>query len=452
MTRFHSLFPTNEGLGIATDLYELTMAAGYFETGKLEQAVFELHVRTFPEGRSYLVAAGLEQVCHYLDQLRFSARSIKYLRRHPAFAHVSDGFFGYLSDVRFSGDVWAMPEGTIFFPGEPVLTVVAPLPEAQIVETYLLSTINYQTIVATKASRICAAAQGRPVVDFGSRRAHGFGAAMLAARASYVGGCVATSNVLAARELGIPAVGTAAHSWTMAFDSEQEAFEAYQRVFPDSTTLLIDTYDTVQGAQRAAKLKGKVKAVRLDSGDLVKLSKRVRKVLDKAGATEVGIVASGDLNEHKIAALLDAGAPITAFGVGTEMVTSRDDPTITGVYKLVAIEREGKMVPRVKLSKGKVTYPCHKQVYRQCDGKGRYSADSIATLDDQVNGEPLLVPVMEKGEWVCDFPSLEAIREKTQASLERLPMKHKRLSRPIRYPVARSRSLEAALKRAERAV
>ena len=450
MPKCRSLFPTNEGLGLATDLYELTMAAGYFDSGKQERAAFELHVRRFPEGRSYLLAAGLEQACHYLEHLRFSARSIQYLRRHPAFAHVSEGFFAYLSDFRFTGDLWAMPEGTVFFPGEPVLTVVAPLPEAQVVETYLLSTINYQTIVATKASRIVDAAQGLPVVDFGSRRAHGFGAAMLAARAGYIAGCASTSNVLAARELGIPAVGTAAHSWTMAFDSEQAAFDAYQRVFPDSTTLLIDTYDTLEGARRAARLKGRVRAVRLDSGDLVKLSKQVRRILDSAGAAHVGIVASGDLNEHKIHAMLKAGAPITAFGVDTEMVTSRDDPAIAGVYKLVEIERDGKMVPRVKLSQDKATYPCQKQVFRQHDAQGLYVRDVVGIAHERLPGEPLLGPVMQGGKLIAALPSIDAIRERGQACLQSLPRKHRRLSRPVRYSVALSERLESALLRAQK--
>ncbi len=445
MPELHSLFPANEGLGLATDLYELTMAAGFFEHGKHERATFELFVRSFPKHRSYLVAAGLEQALHYLASLHFSKRAIQYLRAHPSFAHISDGFFEYLGDFRFGGDVWAMPEGTVFFPGEPVLAVSAPLIHAQIVETYLLTTINYQTLVATKAARTVAAARGRAVVDFGARRAHGFAAAMAAARASYIGGCAGTSNVLAARELGLPAVGTAAHSWTMAFGSEQAAFDAYQKVFPESTTLLIDTYDVIEGAKRAAKLKGKVNAVRLDSGDLLAQSRQVREILDAAGAREVRIVASGDLNEFKIDELLRAGAPIDSFGVGTEMVTSRDDPALSGVYKLVEIEEGGAMRPRVKLSEDKATYPCRKQVFRRSDLRGRYAGDVVARADAAMEGEPLLAPVMRAGKLACRLPRLDAIQQRTLESLARLPSKHKRLQRAVRYPVAMSQGLETAL-------
>jgi len=451
MAKPHPLFPSNEGLGLATDLYELTMAAGYVENAKLERATFELHVRRLPHQRSYLIAAGLEQVRHYLEHLRFSPEAISYLREHPAFAHVGETFFDYLRDFRFTGDLWAMPEGTVFFPGEPVLTVTAPLPEAQMVETYLLATVNYQTLVATKASRIVRAAQGRPVVDFGSRRAHGFGAALLAARASYVGGCVGTSNVLAARELGIPAVGTAAHSWTMAFDSEPAAFDAYQRVFPESTTLLIDTYDPVEGARRAARMKGRIRAVRIDSGDLIEVAKQVRAILDQAGAPDVGIIASSDLNEYKIQSIVEAGAPITGFGVGTEMVTSRDDPALSGVYKLVAVERDGKMQPRIKLSPHKATYPCRKQVWRSRDSQGRFAGDVVATADEHCPGEPLLEQVMAGGRWLHKSPGIDSIRQRTMDSLDRLPDEHQRLTDAAPYPGTHSDGLEAARRQAEAA-
>ncbi len=451
MGKLHPLFLTTEGLGLATDLYELTMAAGYFENGKRERAVFELFVRALPKGRSYLVAAGLEQALHYLTHLRFSRRAISYLRRHPAFARVGDAFFDYLAEFRFSGDVWALPEGTVFFPGEPALAVQAPLIEAQIVETFLLSTVNYQTLVATKAARTTQAARGRPVVDFGSRRAHGFGAGMYAARASFIGGCAGTSNVLAARELGLPAVGTAAHSWTMAFESETDAFEAYQRVFPDSATLLIDTYDPLEGARRAARLKDRIQAVRIDSGDLAEVSRKVRRILDRAGARNVRIIASGDLNEYKIDALLRAGAPIDAFGVGTEMVTSRDDPALSGVYKLVEIEREGAMVPLVKLSEEKATYPCRKQVFRRSDARGRFAGDTVARADADLPGEPLLEQVMKDGRLLASPPALKEIQARAAESLARLPARYKRLRGAARYPVAMSKGLEAARAAARRA-
>src|SRR5262247_2835942 len=312
--------------GLATDLYQLTMAAAYHASGRRERASFELFTRKLPEGRSYLIVAGLEQALDYLRGLSFSDGEIEYLRGLPAFESVSAEFFDYLRDFRFTGEVWAMPEGTVAFAGEPLARVTAPLIEAQIVETYLLSTINFQTLIATKASRIVEAAEGRGIIEFGARRCHGFGAALYAARAAFIGGCVGTSNVEAGRLFELPVYGTAAHSFVMAFDSEREAFHAYHEVFPESTVLLLDTYDTLNAAHLATEFGPELRGVRLDSGDLAELSKRVRSILDEAGMRRTKIFASGDLNEFKIAELIAAGAPIDLFGVGTDLSTSRDAP------------------------------------------------------------------------------------------------------------------------------
>ncbi len=296
-----SLFPDEGHLGLVTDLYELTMAAAYHPHDLADQRTsFELWVRKLPQRRNYLIAAGLEQAVHYLRHFRFAPEQIDYLRGLPLFAHVAPDWFDRLAALRFGGDVWAMPEGTAAFGGEPLLRVTAPLMQAQLVETFLITTLTMQTVVASKAARVVTAARGRPVVDFGSRRAHGPQAGLLAARAAYLAGCTGTSNTEAARLLGIPAVGTQAHSWIMALGHEVEAFRKFAQVFPEGLTLLIDTYDTVQGARNALASGAPFQAVRLDSDDLATLSREVRAVLDGAGRRDVQIVASGDLNEHKI--------------------------------------------------------------------------------------------------------------------------------------------------------
>src|SRR5215813_9738114 len=350
--------------GLATDLYQLTMAAAYHANGRRERATFELFTRKLPEGRSYLIVAGLEPALDYLRGLSFSAGEIEYLRGLPTFGHVSAEFFDYLRDFRFTGDVWAMPEGTVAFAGEPLLRVTAPLIEAQIVETFLLTTINFQTSIATKGARVVEAAEGRGVIEFGARRAHGFGAAIYAARAAFIGGCVGTSNVEAGRMFDIPVYGTAAHSFTMAFEREIDAFRAYFNVFPDSATLLLDTYDTINAAQLATEFGPKLRGVRLDSGDLVELSRQVRAIMDEAGMRRTKILVSGDLNEYKIAQMIAAGAQIDLFGVGTDLSTSRDAPAPGGVYKLVEVEFDGRVEPKIKLSPDKATYPYRKQVWR----------------------------------------------------------------------------------------
>lgn len=429
--------------GLATDLYELTMAAAYFESGmSSEVATFELFVRHLPPDRGYLIAAGLEQAVEYLQNLRFDANSIHYLRSLPVFGSVGEGFWEYLRAFRFEGDVNAVPEGTAVFAGEPLLQVRAPIIQAQIVETFLLATLNHQTLIATKAARVVEAAAGRGVVEFGARRAHGFDAAIYGARAAVIGGCIGTSNVLAGRIFGIDVYGTAAHSFVMAFDREIDSFRAFQRTFPRHTILLIDTYDTLEGARRAAQLGPGIRGVRLDSGDLLALSREVRRILDEAGLRDALIVASGDLNEYRIAELLAAGAPIDLFGVGTDLITSRDAPALGGVYKLVAVDRDSRHRPVRKLSPEKATYPEAKQVFRTYDEQGRMVEDTLALADEALPGEPLLRPVLRHGELVAALPALPVIRERARLQREALPEGVRRLREPDVYPVRLSAGLQ----------
>ena len=452
MNKTNSLFLTEEMLGLATDLYQLSMAAGYFEQGMRDTATFELSVRHLPENRSYLVAAGLEQALHYLTHITFSPEAIRFLRQLPVFKNVSLSFFESLKDFAFSGDVYAVPEGTVVFAGEPLLRVTAPLIKAQIVETYLLSTINFQTLIATKAARIAQAAQGREVVDFGSRRAHGPQAGVLAARASFIGGCKGTSNVFAAYQLGIPAVGTMAHAWVMAFESERDSFRKFHEVFPDNTVLLIDTYDTVTGARRAAAIGKGLKGVRLDSGDLLKLSGEARRILDAEGLHHVRIVASGDLNEYRIDELVRDGAAIDSFGVGTEMVTSKDSPALGGVYKLVEQVHGGKVVPRMKCGSDKATYPCKKQIYRKKDDSGNFREDVIGLEGEAIEGMPLLAQVMKDGKVIFPLPAIQEIQDTTLDNLTHLPKPVKRLSNAAVYPVTKSSGLEKKREEAEKII
>jgi nicotinate phosphoribosyltransferase len=443
-----SLGPDDRHLGLLTDLYELTMAAGYHVHGMADQRVtFELWIRRLPSCRNYLVAAGLEQAVHYLRHLSFAPEQIAYLREHPAFRHVPNDWFERLASLRFNGDVWAIPEGTVVFQGEPLLRVSGPFMQAQIVETYLITTLTMQTLIASKAARVATAARGRPVFDFGSRRAHGPQAGLLAARAAYIGGCVGTSNTEAGRLLGIPALGTQAHSWVMAFPDEQEAFRKFGQVFPDSSILLIDTYDTVQGARNAVASAAAMQAVRLDSGDLGTLSKEIRTILDDAGRQDVKIVASGDLNEYKIRALLAGGAPIDIFGVGTELVTSRDDPSLNAVYKLVEQQTPAGSLGRFKLSPGKKTYPYPKQVYRRCDAYGTFRGDRIVKTTSRDDGEPLLAPVLHQGELTEPLPPLEQCRRHCTEQLSRLPEELLALEPCQTYPVQVSDELEIELRR-----
>jgi nicotinate phosphoribosyltransferase len=435
----------NKGNALLVDLYELTMAAAYFEHRVDCRATFELFVRQLPPERGYLAAAGVESALEYLEKLRFTDDDIKFLRGQPAFHTVSDRFFEYLRGFRFTGDVQAVEEGTLVFAEEPLLQVTAPVLEAQIVETYLLSVINFETLVASKAARVTTAALGRGVLEFGTRRAHGPEAGVRAARAAYVGGCVATSNVLAGQRYGVPLAGTAAHSWTQVFPTERESFEALLDTYPEQAILLIDTYDELLGAETAAALGRAVPGVRLDSGDLLDKSRRVREILDGRGLRDTKIVASGDLNEYKIEELIARGAPIDLFGVGTDLATSRDVPALSVVYKLVEIERDGRVEYTTKFSDQKVHWPGRKQVYRFSRG-GQYWEDVVSRAHERYEeATPLLSPAVKDGKRIRAPLPLQEIRARTLANLARLPARYQALRGAPAYPVRKSPALNGLL-------
>ena len=434
-----------------TDLYELTMCASYFDNDKFEPATFDLFVRRLPENRGYLLFAGLEQVLQFLETVKFTDEHLAYLKKQ-GFNHQ---FLDYLRNFKFTGDVWAMPEGTVAFPCEPLIRVTAPIIEAQLVETFLLNTVNLQTMIATKASRVVQAAKGKGVVEFGLRREHGVDAGMKVARCSYIAGCQGTSNVLAGMQYNIPLFGTMAHSFVMSFEKEVDAFRAFAKTFPDKSTLLIDTYNDLAGAEKAAVVAKELEAnghklggVRLDSGDLAEISKKVRQLLDEKGLGYVSIFASGDLDEYRIEELLRKGAKIDAFGVGTRMGTSADKPYVDVIYKLCETQSaSGEFSPIMKLSEGKITLPGRKQVYRFKDDKGGYEKDTIALANEKLEAEPLLIKVMEKGRAVYEFPSLNEVRSAAKENLSRLPGKYKKLTGAMAYPVELSKALEDLIER-----
>jgi nicotinate phosphoribosyltransferase len=429
---------------LLTDLYELTMAAAYFENDFRAAASFELFVRSLPPERTFLLAAGLEQALDYLEALSFQAEEIDYLRRQPAFANVGSGFFDYLKDFHFTGEVWAMPEGTPVFGEEPLLRVTAPIIEAQMVETFLLATITFQTMIASKAARIVAAAAGRPVIEFGTRRAHGPDAGPLAARAAFLSGCAGTSNVLAGMRFGLPIFGTLAHSFIMAYDDELEAFHRFERLFPEHAVLLVDTYDTLAAVDKIIHSGLRPKSIRLDSGDLCQLSKEARRRLDAAGLQETKIFASGDLDEFAIAELLAGGARIDAFGVGTALSTSKDAPSLSGVYKLVEVAA-GASSYRAKFSEEKVTYPGRKQVFRFHSG-GSYTEDVVACDSEQYpEASPLLACVMRNGRRIAPSPNLRQVQEYAGKELLRLPAACRRLHHVQPFSVRFSAKLQALL-------
>ena len=422
---------------LSTDLYEFTMAAGYYAHGELGSATFELWVRELPRDRGFLIAAGLEQALDYLSRLQFTREEIEYLRAVPALRSAPDGFFNdYLPALRFTGDVWAVPEGTPIFPDEPLLRVTAPLPEAQIIETALLATVLFQTSIASKAARVVSAAGGRPVIEFGSRRAHGTAAAALAARGAFIGGCTGTSNVEAGFRFGIPNSGTMAHSWVMAHSTEMEGFRRYMEVFGEESVLLIDTYDPIRAVRSIGRARMHPSAVRLDSGDLEVLSRRVRQALDEAGLRDTQIFASGNLDEHRITSLVDKGVPIDGFGVGTALSTSNDAPALGGVYKLVEITQDGIRVPTLKLSAQKETYAGPKQVWRRTV-KGAAISDYLGTSDEEGPGdsEALLEPVMLAGRRVGHRQALDTVRSDSLNAVRTLPETIRRLKKPGHYPV-----------------
>ncbi|OAQ21860.1 nicotinate phosphoribosyltransferase [Thermosulfurimonas dismutans] len=406
---------------LLTDLYELTMSQVYVERDMLAPATFSLFVRKLPQNRSFLLAAGLWPLLEALQDFRFSEEDLAYLESLKLFKPT---FLDYLKNFRFTGEVWALPEGTVFFENAPVVEITAPLPEAQIVETLVINILNIETAVATKAALCVIAADGRPCVDFGARRTQGLEASLHAARASYIAGFTATSNVLAGKLFGIPVTGTMAHSYVESFPNEEEAFLAFGRNFPENTVLLIDTYDPLRGAEKAIEVARRlsergirVRGVRLDSGNVIELAREVRRLLDKAGFPEIKIFVSGGLDEHKIAEIVSSRAPVDAFGIGTKMGVSADAPYLDLAYKLV--EYDGK--PRLKLSEGKVTYPGRKQVFRRFDPSGLFYEDELGLREENLIGNPLLKCFMRDGRLLMENPPLPEIRKKAAENLKSLP-------------------------------
>jgi nicotinate phosphoribosyltransferase len=439
-----SLWPDPNALGPVTDLYELTMMVGYLASGMAaKRATFELFVRKMPPNRGYLVFAGLEQAVGDLLRLAFSPEQIEAIRRWPVFRQVDPAVMDELAAMRFEGDVWAIPEGTAVFPGETLLRVTAPLPQAQWVETYLVTSLAYPTLVASKAARIVSVAGGRPLQEYGARRGHGPHTGFLAARAAYIAGFAGTSLTEAARLLEIPCSGTMAHSWVQSFPDEPSAFAAFARVFGSSSTLLVDTYDTLEGVKHAAAIEPPIPAIRIDSGDLDDLTRRARAILDERGRTGVKIMVSGDLDEARIARLVEAGAPVDGFGVGTELITSRDAPALGMVYKLVELDGEGKY----KLSPAKWTYPMAKQVFRRRDAAGRFAGDHVTRADESAEGEPLLIPIVRGGKLAGPLPTLEDIRARCREQLAGLPPRLLTLDARPDYPITYSDALEADARR-----
>lgn len=422
-----------------TDLYEITMAQAYMAEGMSGTAVFETFFRKLPQGRSYVMAAGLPDVLDFLEAFRFSETDIDYLRQLGLF---TTEFLHSLAAVRFTGDVWALPEGTVVFPNEPIVQVIAPIVEAQLVETFVVNQIHLQCVLASKAARVVEAARGRPVVDFGARRAHGTDAAVKAARAGYLAGMAGTSNLLAAYQYEIPAFGTMAHSFIQAFDDELAAFAAFARLYP-GTTMLVDTYDTLRGVDHVIELVGRgfdVAGIRLDSGDLGALSKAARARLDAAGMSHLEVFASSGLDEYRIAALMSDGCPIDAFAVGTKVVVAQDAPALDMAYKLVEYDGVG----RTKFSSGKVIYPGRKQVVRRLEG-GLFAGDTIGSPAEELDGDPLLVPVMKNGRRVPQ-PDLTASRNRARRQMDQLPPRLRSLGATgSPYPVDVSPGIVAAL-------
>ena len=434
--------------GLLTDLYELTMAAGYWQTGFDATATFELFARHLPPHRNYLVSAGLEQALAFLEEVSFDEEEISYLRRHRMFRHIDPGFFDYLEKFRFTGGAWAIPEGSVAFAGEPLLRITAPIIEAQIIETYLLATLSHQTMVASKASRVVSAAQGRQVVDFGARRAHGSVAALLAARAAAIGGCAGTSNVLAGKLFGIDTYGTQAHSWVMAHENEAASFQSFLDVFPEGAVLLLDTYDVRNATKQIIAAGRRPAGVRLDSGDLVRDSQWVRRELDKAGWQDVGVFASGDLDEYKIAKLLAQKAALSAFGVGTALAAPGDAPHLSLIYKLVEVERAGKIREAAKLTQTKATFPGRKQVLRFSNASGEFSEDRIV-LENEPRGRAsaLLVEVIRGGKRLAPPETMETMRKRCLDNVAALPARYRRIDKAAEYPVRYSRRLRALLEK-----
>lgn len=462
-------------LALLTEGYELTMADGFMGAGMKDTvAYFDLFFRRVPDNGGFAIAAGLSKVIDYLEHLHFREEDIKYLKSKG----ISDELVSYLKDFKFTCDVWAIPEGTPIFPNEPIIKVRGPIIEAQLIETMLLLSINQQSLIATKANRLVRAAHGTAVAEFGTRRAQGVDEAVYGARAAYIGGCVATSGVIPEKEFGIPSVNTMIHSWVQLFDSEYDAFCEYARRHPDDCTLVVDTYDTIRsGIPNAIKafddvlapLGKRPKSVRIDSGDITYLSKRVRKMLDVAGYPDCDIMASNSLDEHLISDMVSQGAKVDCFIVGERLITSASSPLFGGVYKLSAIEKDGKTVPKINLSENvrKITIPSSKQVYRLIDKDSGKAIADVLTLDDEIIDETkpyvlfdpdftwkrkeienfvtrkLLVPIFKGGKKVYEEPSLKEIREYCLRQTDTLWDEVKRFENPHKYYVDLSKNLWA---------
>ena len=461
-------------LTMLVDFYELTMAHGYFENGMEDQiAYFDMFFRRVPDEGGFAIMAGLEQLIEYLKHLEFTDEDIEYLRSKQLF---SEGFLTYLKNFKFACDIYAIPEGTPIFPNEPILTVRGPIIQAQFIETMILFSINHQSLIATKSNRIVRAANGRPVLELGARRAQGADGAILGARAAYIGGCKGTACTISDRDFNVPALGTMAHSWVQTFDSEYEAFKKYAELYPENCTLLVDTYNTLKsGVPNAIKVfkeilipKGyKPGAIRIDSGDAAYLSKKARKLLDEAGLHETKIVISNSLDEYIIKDLLIQNAPIDSFGVGERLITSKTEPVFGGVYKIVAVEKEGQMIPKIKISNNieKITNPGSKQVYRLYDRDTKKAiADVITLAHEKIDdtkpytifdpehtwkrkeitnfiARPLLAPIFLNGEFVYTSPTLEEIVTYSKEQIEMLWEEVLRFEKPHRYYVDLSKEL-----------
>lgn len=463
----------NRKLELVTDFYEFTMSNGYFAKNMNNvNAYFDVFFREIPDGGGYVIFAGLEQIIEYIQNLHFDEEDIIYLKNTNKF---SNDFLNYLKNFKFSGDIWSVPEGTVVFPTEPLITVKAPLIEAQLLETMLLLLINHQSLIATKASRIVNAAKGRPVMEFGARRAHSIDAAVYGARAAIIGGCVGTSCTLTAQKYNVPASGTMAHSFIQSFDSEYEAFKAYAENYPDDCTLLIDTYDSLgSGINNAIKVFDEVltpmgyrpKAVRIDSGDLSYLSKKLRVILDNAGYKDCKICGTNSLDEYVITSILDEGAKIDSFGVGENLITAKSNPVFGGVYKLSAIEKEGRIIPKIKISNNtiKITNPGYKKIYRFYDKKTNKALADVIALHDEIIPENnytifdqtatwkkktltnytirlLQEKIFENGNLIYTSPSLKEIAENAKSELNTLWNEVKRMKNPHKYYVDLSQEL-----------
>ncbi len=437
--------------GLATDFYEITMASAYFHSGMKDiVGHFEMYVRKLPNNRNYLVICGLEQIVSFILNFKFTQPEIDFLRSNNLFKN-DDKFLEYLKDLRFTGDLWAVPEGTVLFPNEPFLRIEAPIVQAQLLETYILSMVNYQTLIASKASRIANSAGNKAVIEFGFRRAHSPSAALYASRASYIAGCKSTSNTLASFKYGIPAAGTMAHSYIMSFDQEIEAFKTFANVFPDSF-LLIDTYDSVNAIKDIIRNRVKCNGIRIDSGDLFYLCKKIRKILDGSGYSHTKIMVSGDLNEYIVDKLMRKKIPIDYFGVGTELVTSRDDPALNGVYKLVAVKKylsdnkeKYEIKYKMKKSVDKITFPGPKQIFRII--KNNKILKDFLTLEYEniTDGIPLLKQYIKNGKIAIELPTMLEIKKNYEYQMSIIPSKFKKLGYVKSVPVILSKELKSSI-------